>query len=212
MVQGHYLRWLRDKDPQALARWGEQHSEIVPGYDAPQARRPQVPPNSTRRAISPSAPWTGWNSMRAAHPIARFSCSARFPIRIILSLRRASTGTCTRPSRSRCRLRSISRRSGRYRSLPTGCTRRSPTAPRGATRLGRIHGARARGQADHRTHLRHDRADRRLFDDLKTDPGELKNLWREPDASRTRHELTERLARKLMELSDTSPLATHHGP
>jgi len=43
MVQGHYLRWLRDKDPAALAHWGPQHSELVPGYNAPQARRPKVP-------------------------------------------------------------------------------------------------------------------------------------------------------------------------
>ena len=43
MVQGHYLRWLRDKDPAALARWGAEHSEIMAGYSAPQARRPRVP-------------------------------------------------------------------------------------------------------------------------------------------------------------------------
>lgn len=43
MVQGHYLKWLRDKDPAALAQWGAQHSEKVPGYSAPQARKPRVP-------------------------------------------------------------------------------------------------------------------------------------------------------------------------
>ncbi|MSQ72124.1 MAG: sulfatase [Betaproteobacteria bacterium] len=44
MVQGHYSRWLQDKDPQAFAQWGPEHSETVPGYAAPQARRPRVPP------------------------------------------------------------------------------------------------------------------------------------------------------------------------
>jgi arylsulfatase A-like enzyme len=48
--------------------------------------------------------------------------------------------------------------------------------------------------------------------DLKNDAAEMRNLWDDPAAAHRRHELTERLARKLMELSDTSPLATHHGP
>jgi arylsulfatase A-like enzyme len=48
--------------------------------------------------------------------------------------------------------------------------------------------------------------------DLKNDRAEIRNLWHEPAAANKRHELTERLARKLMELTDTSPLATHHGP
>jgi arylsulfatase A-like enzyme len=48
--------------------------------------------------------------------------------------------------------------------------------------------------------------------DLKNDRAEVRNLWHEPAAAHKRHELTEKLARKLMELSDTSPLATHHGP
>jgi arylsulfatase A-like enzyme len=47
---------------------------------------------------------------------------------------------------------------------------------------------------------------------LENDPLETRNLWHESSAANTRHELTERLARKLMELADTSPLATHHGP
>jgi arylsulfatase A-like enzyme len=48
--------------------------------------------------------------------------------------------------------------------------------------------------------------------DFSEDPHEMSNLWQEPRAQRQRHELTERLARKLMELADASPLATHHGP
>jgi len=37
-------------------------------------------------------------------------------------------------------------------------------------------------------------------------------LWNEARAQKERHDLTEQLARKLMELADSSPLATHHGP
>ncbi|HET9917499.1 MAG TPA: sulfatase-like hydrolase/transferase, partial [Candidatus Binatia bacterium] len=48
--------------------------------------------------------------------------------------------------------------------------------------------------------------------DFTTDPHELDNLWDAPSAQPLRHELTERLARKMMEMTDTSPLATHHGP
>jgi hypothetical protein len=48
--------------------------------------------------------------------------------------------------------------------------------------------------------------------DLENDPAELKNLWLDAQSQKTRHDLTERLARKMMELSETSPLATHHGP
>ena len=40
----------------------------------------------------------------------------------------------------------------------------------------------------------------------------MNNLWDEPRAHNLRQELTEQLARKMMELADTSPLATHHGP
>ncbi len=47
---------------------------------------------------------------------------------------------------------------------------------------------------------------------LRIDPFELRNLWDDPSARSKRHELTEQLARKMMELADTSPLATHHGP
>ncbi|MGH7817762.1 MAG: sulfatase family protein, partial [Candidatus Binatia bacterium] len=48
--------------------------------------------------------------------------------------------------------------------------------------------------------------------DFTDDPHELNNLWNEPSAQDRRHDLTEQLARKMMELADTSPLATHHGP
>jgi arylsulfatase A-like enzyme len=48
--------------------------------------------------------------------------------------------------------------------------------------------------------------------DLANDPVEIRNLWDDPGAAPRRHELMEQLARKLMELSDTSPLALHHGP
>jgi arylsulfatase A-like enzyme len=47
---------------------------------------------------------------------------------------------------------------------------------------------------------------------FSTDPDELDNLWNDPRAQTLRHELTEQLARKMMEMTDTSPLATHHGP
>jgi arylsulfatase A-like enzyme len=48
--------------------------------------------------------------------------------------------------------------------------------------------------------------------DLRNDPAEARNLWNDSQSQQKRHELMERLARKMMELSDTSPLATHHGP
>ena len=48
--------------------------------------------------------------------------------------------------------------------------------------------------------------------DLADDPDELNNLWDNPHSRDCRSELTERLARKMMELADSSPLATHHGP
>ena len=38
----------------------------------------------------------------------------------------------------------------------------------------------------------------------------MRNLWEDTGARRT--ELAEELARKMMALTDTSPLATHHGP
>ncbi|MGH7784459.1 MAG: sulfatase family protein, partial [Candidatus Binatia bacterium] len=48
--------------------------------------------------------------------------------------------------------------------------------------------------------------------DLTSDPNEMNNLWSERNARPKRDELTEALARKMMALADTSPLATHHGP
>jgi arylsulfatase A-like enzyme len=48
--------------------------------------------------------------------------------------------------------------------------------------------------------------------DLNEDQAEIRNLWDDPRAANKRHQLTEHLARVLMQLSDTSPLATHHGP
>ena len=46
--------------------------------------------------------------------------------------------------------------------------------------------------------------------DLANDPDEMRNQWDEPGSRRA--ELAEELARKMMALTDTSPLATHHGP
>jgi hypothetical protein len=48
--------------------------------------------------------------------------------------------------------------------------------------------------------------------DLSNDPHEVNNLWEDPQSRDRRYELTEKLARKMMELADASPLATHHGP
>ncbi len=48
--------------------------------------------------------------------------------------------------------------------------------------------------------------------DLSADPHEMNNLWDDAGARARRAELTERLARRMMELADSSPLATHHGP
>ena len=48
--------------------------------------------------------------------------------------------------------------------------------------------------------------------DFASDADEMNNLWNDPAARSRRYELTETLARKMMELADSSPLATHHGP
>lgn len=48
--------------------------------------------------------------------------------------------------------------------------------------------------------------------DLENDPDELVNLWDAPTAHGLREDMMERLARKMMALADSSPLATHHGP
>ena len=47
---------------------------------------------------------------------------------------------------------------------------------------------------------------------LRDDPLEFNNLWNDPAHAKTRAELTERLARRMMDLTDSSPLATGHGP
>jgi arylsulfatase A-like enzyme len=48
--------------------------------------------------------------------------------------------------------------------------------------------------------------------DLASDPDESNNLWDVSHAAKYRNDLTERLARKMMQLAETSPLAKHHGP
>jgi arylsulfatase A-like enzyme len=48
--------------------------------------------------------------------------------------------------------------------------------------------------------------------DFARDPHELCNLWHDPRARDRSHDLTEELARRMMELADSSPLAMHHGP
>jgi hypothetical protein len=48
--------------------------------------------------------------------------------------------------------------------------------------------------------------------DLTNDPDEMDNLWDDPKARQHRYDLTEQLARRMMALADSSPLATHHGP
>ena len=48
--------------------------------------------------------------------------------------------------------------------------------------------------------------------DLENDPHEMRNLWDDDGSRKQRGELMEVLARKMMALTDTSPLATHHGP
>ena len=48
--------------------------------------------------------------------------------------------------------------------------------------------------------------------DLHNDPNEFENLWDDPSHAGTRAELTERLARRLIDLADSSPFCTGHGP
>ena len=47
---------------------------------------------------------------------------------------------------------------------------------------------------------------------FKSDPDEMNNLWNDVSSRDRRYELTEQLARRMMDLADSSPLATHHGP
>ncbi len=48
--------------------------------------------------------------------------------------------------------------------------------------------------------------------DLDHDPDEMNNLWDDPQLRHRRSALSEELARQMMALADSSPLATHHGP
>jgi hypothetical protein len=48
--------------------------------------------------------------------------------------------------------------------------------------------------------------------DFRQDPDESNNLWEISSSHEIRCDLTEKLVRKMMELTETSPLATHHGP
>ena len=48
--------------------------------------------------------------------------------------------------------------------------------------------------------------------DLSHDPDEMNNLWDDPGSHERRYALTEALVRQMMELADSSPVATHHGP
>lgn len=65
--------------------------------------------------------------------------------------------------------------------------------------------------ADHRLTL-YEGADWGELYDFHADPHERHNLWHERTAQELSHELAIRLVRRMMELTDTSPLATHHGP
>lgn len=63
----------------------------------------------------------------------------------------------------------------------------------------------------HRLTIYEGLSDGELYD-LASDPDEMVNLWDAPQAQAVRAMLMERLARKMMVLTDESPLATHHGP
>ena len=47
---------------------------------------------------------------------------------------------------------------------------------------------------------------------LENDPNEFDNLWDDPRHKGLRTEMLERLARRMMDLSDSSPLSIGHGP
>ena len=63
----------------------------------------------------------------------------------------------------------------------------------------------------HRLTLYEGIAEGELYD-LLEDPHEMINLWDSPEHRHLRDKLVEGLARKMMSMADTSPLATHHGP
>ena len=48
--------------------------------------------------------------------------------------------------------------------------------------------------------------------DLENDPLEFDNLWHDPAHAAKRAALVEQLARRMMDLTDTSPLTIGHGP
>jgi hypothetical protein len=48
--------------------------------------------------------------------------------------------------------------------------------------------------------------------DLEGDPDERVNLFDDPGRRDLRHGLVEQLLSRVIALSETSPLATHHGP
>lgn len=79
--------------------------------------------------------------------------------------------------------------------------------------MGMANNFRARSLITHRHRLTiyEGMAEGELYD-LARDPDELVNLWDAPSARGLRDEMMERLARKMMALADSSPLATHHGP
>jgi hypothetical protein len=79
--------------------------------------------------------------------------------------------------------------------------------------MGFGHGFRARTlmTARHRLTLYQDSPWGELYD-LAADPHELLNLWDDPASRAIRNELTKLLVHRMMALSETSPLATHHGP
>lgn len=79
--------------------------------------------------------------------------------------------------------------------------------------MGFGHGFRVRSlvTARHRLTLYQDTAWGELYD-LADDPSEMRNLWDDPEHQAIRHRLTEALLHEMMAQSETSPLATHHGP
>lgn len=79
MVGGHYLRWLRERDPGALQTWGAEHSEKVAGYSAPQARRPRVPPELYPSSYVAERTIAYLEEHSRRHPAAPFFVQCSFP-------------------------------------------------------------------------------------------------------------------------------------